>query len=79
MHEIYLAVDQFPAGDTRHRLLLAGADGVFTLADEFEGRTEPGDVLSFRPPVPVTARFVRVETLSSPSWVGWHEIQVYGE
>ena len=79
VHEIYLAVDQFPAGDTRHRLLLAGADGVFTLADEFEGRTEPGDVLSFRPPVPVTARFVRVETLSSPSWVGWHEIQVYGE
>jgi hypothetical protein len=78
VHEIYLVVDQFPEGDTHHRLLLAGADGAFGLAAEFEGNTAPGDVLSFRPPTPVEARFVRVETLSSPSWVGWHEIQVYG-
>jgi len=75
--EINLVVDQFPVGDTHHRLLLAEAPGAFFEAAEFDGFTAPGDVLVFRPSTPIDARYVRVETLSSPSWVGWHEIQVY--
>jgi hypothetical protein len=75
--EVHLLVAQFPAGDTHHRLLLAGADSVFTLAREFERSTAQGDVLSFVPPEPVNARYVRVESVSSPSWIAWSEIQVY--
>ena len=38
----------------------------------------PCPLMSLRPQVPAQARFVRVETDSSPSWVGWYETQVYG-
>jgi hypothetical protein len=77
IQEIDLLVGQFPEGDTHHRLLLAGADGVFALVAEFQGFTAQGDALSFVPAAPVDARFVRVETVSSPSWVAWPEIHVY--
>jgi F5/8 type C domain len=76
--ELYLFVSQFPAGATHHRLLLAGANHVFALAAEFQGSTADGDVLRFRPASPIVARYVRVETVSSPSWVSWREIQVFG-
>ena len=76
--EVYLLVTQFPEGTTHHRLLLAGANHAFSLAAEFQGPTADGDVLSFVPASPVVARFVRVETVSSPSWVAWREIQVFG-
>jgi hypothetical protein len=75
--EIHLLVAQFPEGDTHHRLLVAGADRVFTLAREFERSTAQGDVLSFVPASPVNARYVRVESVESPSWIAWSEIQVY--
>ena len=77
INDINLVVDQFPEGDTHHRVLLAGTDGDFAVAAEFEEHTAPGDVLAFHPPASLEARYVRVETVSSPSWVGWYEIQVY--
>ncbi len=77
VREIDLLVAQFPEGETSHRLLLAGADGVFATVERFRRSTAQGDVLTFRPDVPVEARFVRVETASSPSWVAWSEIQVW--
>ncbi len=75
--EIDLSVAQLPGGMTDHRLMLAGEDGVFSLATEFQGSTAQFDVLAFAPEEPVDARFVRVETVASPSWVAWWEIQVW--
>ncbi len=75
--EIDLSVAQLPEGSTHHRLLLAGEDGVFSFATEFQGSTARFDVLAFAPEEPVDARFVRVETVASPSWVAWSEIQVW--
>jgi hypothetical protein len=75
--EIHLLVAQFPEGDTHHRLLLAGADRAFALAKEFERSTAQGDTLSFVPSEPLNARYVRVESVASPSRIAWSEIQVY--
>ena len=77
--EVRLLVSQYPEGPTVHRVYFRRA-GVLERIHDFAGDTHPGDWLIFSSPVPsddVTA--VRVETLSSPSWVAWSEIQVYGE
>jgi hypothetical protein len=76
--EIRLAVGQFPAGRTVHRLLLRVA-GSLQEVRTFDGQTSEGQTLTWRPAAPsagVTA--VRVETLVSPSFVAWNEIEVVG-
>jgi hypothetical protein len=77
--EVRLLVAQYPEGPTIHRVYLRRARD-WEQAYEFAGETRPGDWLILMPAAPfddVTA--VRVETVSSPSWVAWSEIQVLGE
>jgi hypothetical protein len=72
-----LLVAQYPAGDTLHRVYAYFADGSHELVAEFSGPTSDNDWLEaeFDPPLEgVTA--IRVETLSSPSWVSWKQIEV---
>jgi hypothetical protein len=39
--------------------------------------TADSDVLVFHPEAPLTGiRTLRIETTTSPSWVGWREIEV---
>jgi hypothetical protein len=46
----------------------------------FEEFTTSGHWLTFRPAQPLkNIQFVRIETIKSPSWVGWVEIEVMGE
>jgi len=46
---------------------------------EFSGVTDDNDwlVLTLDPRLD-DVRFIRVQTVSSPSWVAWKEIQAYG-
>jgi preprotein translocase subunit Sec61beta len=78
--EIRLLVSQSPAGPTQHRLLVRGPDGgPATLVHEFAADTSDGDWLEFVAEAPLeNVRYVRVETVSSPSWVAWREIVVRG-
>ena len=76
---IRLRVSQSPAGMTVHRLLIKGPNmgDQFILLHEFKGNTADLDVLTYTPPTPLqNIQFVRVETVSSPSWVSWREIEV---
>jgi hypothetical protein len=42
-----------------------------------DGNTQDGDELLYQLEDPVTKiRFVRVETIASPSWVSWREIEI---
>lgn len=79
MAAIELVVDQYPAGRTVHRLQWAVTEGDFNTGIVFDGVTESGDVLraawGFERP---TMRYIRVTTTTSPSWVAWREINVYG-
>jgi predicted amidohydrolase YtcJ len=74
---VRLVVAQFPAGPTRHRVRAGAAAGAGELVHEFTGSTTDQDVLTavFDPPIP-GVRFVRVETIESPSDVAWREIEV---
>jgi hypothetical protein len=74
--QIRLRVAQLPDGNTIHNIYFS-RDGVNwgSPVDIINGYTEgwqwiTRDVLGF-------ARFIKVETTSSPSWVAWLEIEVY--
>lgn len=75
---IRLTISQSPAGATDHRLLVKGPDtGGFVLAQEFKQVTADFDVLTFSPSEPLQkVQYIRVETVDSPSWVSWREIEV---
>ncbi len=78
--EIRLRVAQWPAGETVHRLRGRTADGSLVDLHTFRQHTQQGDWLVYTPELPVEGiRSIRIDTLSSPSWVAWGEIQVYGE
>jgi hypothetical protein len=81
--EIRLVVAQSPDGATHHEIWvsddpirddLSGARRIH----EHEGMTKDHDILEARIMEDVSARFVQVRTLVSPSWVAWMEIEVRG-
>lgn len=74
---VELTPSQYPAGETLHRLMVAGADRQFSEAFVFSGFTSDGEALVYAPASPIpTVQYVRVETTVSPSWVAWREIEV---
>lgn len=77
IREIRLSISQYPEGGTVHRILGKGADGQFTVLTIFDGNTADGQVLTFAPAQLLAGiQFIRVETVASPSWVAWREIEV---
>ncbi len=80
VRQVRLLVAQWPAGETDHEVSVAGPDRVFAPLTGFSGTTADGDWLEFSPAAPLEGiRYVRVQTLSGPSWVAWREIEVIGE
>jgi F5/8 type C domain-containing protein len=79
--EIRLLVAQYPAGNTTHRVQVRNFSGVvYQTVHEFQGSTNDNDWLVFKPDVPLeNITQIRIQTILSPSWVAWKEIQVYGE
>jgi hypothetical protein len=78
--EIRLLVAQWPEGETVHRLQVrASGSGAYQTVHEFQGQTREGQWLVFAPETPLEGvGQVRVQTVNSPSWVAWKEIQVFG-
>jgi hypothetical protein len=71
---VVLWVDQFPSGRTVHRIL-GGPDPEPTeVLAVAEGETAWGDAVVVDGPW--TVRYLRVETVESPSWVAWLEIEL---
>lgn len=78
--EIRLLVTQYPNGNTLHRILVRSKDGEFSEIHRFEQFTRSGQLLDFKLEQPMeNIQIVRIETLESPSWVGWVEIEVIGK
>jgi hypothetical protein len=76
--EIDLGITQLPDCATTHRVYVrASTSDPYLLLDEFNGYTIDQQVLKFVAAAPQELRYVRVETTSSCSWVGWREIEVY--
>jgi hypothetical protein len=77
--EIDLGITQLPDCLTVHRLYgRASPSDPWTLLREFNGFTVDQQQLQYLASGPQQIRYVRVETTSSLSWVGWREIAVYG-
>ena len=74
--EIHLWVDQSPDGPTEHRILGGPEPAPTEELARFSGDTHWGQLLEIE--IGRRARYVRIETISSPSWVGWIEIAVIG-
>ena len=74
---IRLLVGQWPAGQTRHQLFVAGPDGAMRLLVEFDDYTRDYDWLEYLPDAPLRdVQYIRLLTLESPAWVAWREIEV---
>jgi hypothetical protein len=71
---ITLVVDQSPAGHVVHRILGGPEADPTTELAVIDSDAGYGDVLEVTGEW--TVRFLRVETVSSPSWVAWLEIEV---
>jgi hypothetical protein len=79
IREIRLLPDQYPAGKTVHRVLGKGwgTGHIWRLLYTLEGTTKDSQVLSYTPPQRLTGiQVIRIETVSSPSWVAWREIGI---
>jgi hypothetical protein len=75
--QIRLQVSQFPAGKTHHTVSCSvSPDGPERILADLFGRTQDLDVLTITLDQPVTCRLLLIETLASPSWVAWREIEV---
>jgi hypothetical protein len=76
---IRLIAAQDPAGTTDHRVYLRGPNpsDPYVLVAEPIGATHDRQEIDVGGGAPWTnVRFVRIETVSSPSWVSWREIEV---
>lgn len=78
LSEIRLTVSQFPAGATKHQVWGRVAPGSeLVLLGTLSGQTADYQVLTLTASGSWPAvRFVRVQTVASPSWVAWREIEV---
>jgi len=80
IQSVRLLVSQYPSGYTVHRVRGRGADpdSPYVTLYTFSGITDDSAALEYTPPQPWSGvRYVRIETLESPSWVAWREIEVY--
>lgn len=77
---IELLVAQFPNGETHHRVLVGARRGELRRVADLRGNTTDGDVLtvSLDGAAGAGVRYVRIETVNSPSWVAWREVRVIG-
>jgi hypothetical protein len=76
---IRLHVDQAPAGNTTHEIWVAGNDQAYQKVATITGNTQSGQILEhIFAPKRDGVRYVKIQTVNSPSWVAWREIQVLG-
>jgi F5/8 type C domain/Cellulase (glycosyl hydrolase family 5) len=74
-----LVPSQSPGGATVHRVFGRGPTTDLHLLHEFSGITRDGQAITFSPPEPWAGiQFIRIETVETPSWVSWREIEIIG-
>lgn len=80
IQRITLLPAQSPAGPTIHRIWARHETGPAFLLAEIESYTEDNVKIIYDLPVEEPGIvFIAIETLNSPSWVAWREIQVFGK
>ena len=75
---VALLISQTPAGYTLHRVRGRTQAGAWRSLHEFAGVTADSQTLevTLAQPWP-EVRYIRIESVESPSWVGWRELEVF--
>jgi predicted amidohydrolase YtcJ len=74
-----LLTSQDPAGETQHRIFGCTPSGELERIHEFRGPSQDAQWLEFTPESAwLGYSCLRIETLKSPSWVAWREIEIMG-
>lgn len=78
IHNISLQVRQAPAGETIHNLYVGSTTNPTKLINTLDGYTTDAQWinLTYSPPL-TNVRFLRLHTISSPSWVAWIKFLIY--
>jgi hypothetical protein len=71
-----LLVLQQPNGQSTHQIL-GDVGGTSTLLGTLQGYTKDGDHLTWSIPGGVDVNSITIQTVQSPSWVGWREIKFF--
>jgi hypothetical protein len=77
--EVCLLVCQNPNGPTHHQLFVGPSENSTILATDLNSTTYNGEWINitYSPPLS-NVQFLRLETISSPSWVCWTKFLVDG-
>ncbi len=79
IHMIRLLVSQETKGWTTHWIWGKDIQGKLRLLEEIGGETADMDVIDFIPETPwENMLMIRIETVKSPSWVAWREVEIIG-
>jgi hypothetical protein len=80
IERVELVISQSPSGETVHQILgRGGPDEEWRHLETISGGTSNGQTLTVESDRAWRAiRFLRVETLESPSWVAWGEVEIWG-
>jgi len=75
--QIRLLTSQSPNGSTTHIVYAGTTPNPAMQVAVLSGQTVDNQWLSVDLGTWIAARYIRIQTTASPSWVGWREIQVY--
>jgi hypothetical protein len=80
IHHLRLIVEQLPTGYTEHRITGVRASGEAVVLGDLNTTTVSGGeyIVLVNDDAGRGIQRVKVETVKSPSWVAWREIEVYG-
>lgn len=73
---VRLNVSQTPPGPTTHEISGGPTPDSLTLIGTLDGNTTEEQWLELNKPAN-NVRYVKIETIKSPSWVAWREIEIY--
>jgi hypothetical protein len=78
IYSIVLIPEQSPAGKTTHNILVSDHNNIWNKVERIEAYTESGKpiIKIFNPPLKDVKK-IQIQTIDSPSWVAWREIQAY--
>jgi hypothetical protein len=74
---IVLVPEMTPGGSVRHAVSFSNDGKTFQVGQRIEAPMQSGVAADLVLPKPERARFVRVTTEASPSWVAWREVGLF--